>query len=268
MTTLVNNDGAAALQKLTSAQVESGSPDRLKQIGKEIEVRLRKADKQANLAQDQLIAVEKLLSEAKELCDDGGFKKFRELFCPHLGKSQAYELLAIAAGKKTLIEHRADARDRQRRSRAQRATLADADSVTVTESSGNGNGGADGVSQDKAPDTEGAGLASIDADKNAQRALIVRRHGVSPADEGMRRFNTAACELIKVINTKASDRFIGTPISISDIDRLWKYLRGLSVHMRERRTDSPGEVDDERVESGSAPSMSLLAQDAQVAPNS
>ena len=87
---------------------------RLRQIGKEITERLAKADKQTQLARDHLIAIEQLLKEANELCDGGGFKKFRELFCPQLGKSQAYALLAIAAGKKTFAEHRANERERKR----------------------------------------------------------------------------------------------------------------------------------------------------------
>jgi hypothetical protein len=86
--------------KLTAAQVEKDCPARLQQIGKEIAARLAKADKQTELARNHLIAIDELLAEAKELCDGGGFNKFRELFCPQLGKSQAYALLAIAAGKK------------------------------------------------------------------------------------------------------------------------------------------------------------------------
>jgi hypothetical protein len=75
----------------------------LRQIAQEIEVRLSKADKRAQQAQDHLITVDELLSEAKNLCDDGGFKKFRELFCPQLGKSQAYALLAIAGGEENPV---------------------------------------------------------------------------------------------------------------------------------------------------------------------
>jgi hypothetical protein len=257
MTAMIQNDAAAIPQKLTEAQIEAGCPDRLKQIGREIEVRLKKADKQANLAQDQLITVEKLLSEAKELCDDGGFKRFRELFCPHLGKSQAYELLAIAAGKKTLIEHRADARERQRRSRAQRAV--DSDSVTVTENSGNGDEGADQESRDPALDLGRAGVVLIETHQNDPRLPVAHRHGVSPTDEAMRRFNTVVCELIKVTNGKASDRFIATPVATSDIDRLWKYLRDLSEHMQNRSARAR----DKRGESEAA--ASLPAQDAQAA---
>ena len=62
--------------KLTAEEIEKECPARLQQIGKEIRQRLAKADKQTELAQNHLIAVEQLLVEAKALCDDGGFKKF------------------------------------------------------------------------------------------------------------------------------------------------------------------------------------------------
>ena len=120
--------------KFTAAQIEKDCPARLQQIGREIAERLKKAEKQAKLAADHVIAVDQLLAEAKELCDDGGFKKFRELFCPQLGKSQAYALLAIAAGKKTLAEHRTAERERKQKSRANQRAAA-ANSGTVPEKS-------------------------------------------------------------------------------------------------------------------------------------
>jgi hypothetical protein len=120
--------------KFTATHIEAGCPVRLQQIGREITERLKKAHKQTEIAGNHLIAVNKLVAEAKELCDGGGFNKFRELFCPQLGKSQAYALLAIAAGKKTLVEHRAAERERKQRTRAtQRA--ATANSGTVPEKS-------------------------------------------------------------------------------------------------------------------------------------
>jgi hypothetical protein len=107
----------ASGRKLTAEQIEKECPDRLRDIAKEIKARLSKADKQSQQAQDNLIAVDELLAEAKKLCDDGGFEKFQKMFCPHLGKSQAYALRAIAAGTKSLVEHRIDERDRKRKSR-------------------------------------------------------------------------------------------------------------------------------------------------------
>jgi len=109
--------------KFTATQIENDCPSRLTQIGREIAERLKKADKHANAAADQVLAVDLLLAEAKGLCDGAGFDKFRERFCPQLGKSQAYARLAIATGKKTLPEHRTAERERKQKSRAtQRAS--------------------------------------------------------------------------------------------------------------------------------------------------
>ncbi len=116
--------------KFTAPQIEKDCPARLQHIGREITERLKKAEKQAKLATDQMVAVEQLLAEAKRLCDDAGFKKFHELFCPQLRKSQAYALRAIAAGKKTLVEHRTGERERKQKSRAnQRAAAANSGTV-------------------------------------------------------------------------------------------------------------------------------------------
>jgi uncharacterized Zn finger protein (UPF0148 family) len=103
--------------KLTAAQIEKGCPARLQAIGQEITARLAKADKKTQEANDHLIAVNQLLAEAKRLCDSGGFQKFRELFCPQLGKSQAYAMLAIAAGRKTIEQHRSEERERKQKTR-------------------------------------------------------------------------------------------------------------------------------------------------------
>ena len=135
MTNLTEAPDHRTEHKLTAAQILKDCPARLQQIGREITERLKKADKQTQLADDHVIAVNQLLAEAKELCDGGGFNKFRELFCPQLKKSQAYALLAIARGKKTFAEHRAEERERRQRTRANQKTAA-ANSGKVPEKSG------------------------------------------------------------------------------------------------------------------------------------
>ena len=91
---------------------------RLDAIGKEIEVKLIKADK----ANDMLVSVNQLLVEAEALCTKFGgnvmgFSVFKEKFCPSLGRSAAYEVRAILLGKKTK-EQLADAnKNRQQRYR-------------------------------------------------------------------------------------------------------------------------------------------------------
>src|ERR1700730_15263813 len=95
-----------AKPKLTAANIEANCPVRLQEIGREITERLQEAREQTRRADDHVIAINKLIAEARELCDVGGYDKFREMFCPQLGKSQAYVRLAIAAGKTTVVEHR------------------------------------------------------------------------------------------------------------------------------------------------------------------
>ena len=106
--------------KFTATQIEKNCPARLQQIATEIAERHERARKQAGIAADHLIAIEKLLAEAKGLCDRGGFNKFRELYCPNLRKSQAYALRAIAGAKKTFAEHRTEERERKRKSQQTR----------------------------------------------------------------------------------------------------------------------------------------------------
>jgi len=77
---------------------------RLTAIGKEITVRLGKADKHELGRDDMLTSVNELLKEAKQLCADGqamSFEAFKDKFCPTLGKSVAYELRAQILGTKT-----------------------------------------------------------------------------------------------------------------------------------------------------------------------
>jgi hypothetical protein len=91
---------------------------RLDEIGREIEVKLVKADK----ANDMLISVNQLLVEAEALCTKFGgnvmgFSVFKEKFCPSLGRSAAYEVRAVLLGKKTKEQLAAENRGRQQKHR-------------------------------------------------------------------------------------------------------------------------------------------------------
>ena len=73
------------------------------QARKKVDVELRKA-------QNNFDTITQLLAEAKAKCDAGGFKAFKEKYCPDLGRSRIYELLQIGSGKKTLDQSRAEKR--------------------------------------------------------------------------------------------------------------------------------------------------------------
>jgi hypothetical protein len=72
--------------------------------------------------------VGQLLAQVQDCCDEGGFHAVREKFFPDLGRSRTFEILAIAAGKKSIEETRASTRERVKRHRARQ------ESVTVTDS--------------------------------------------------------------------------------------------------------------------------------------
>jgi hypothetical protein len=105
------------MTKLTAAQIKRGKnlPHRLISIGKEIEAKASKADTYHAKAADMVVSIKQLLVEAQSYCDKGGLNAFRKLYCPSLGRSRAYELLAIASGKKTIEQSKAEGATRQAR---------------------------------------------------------------------------------------------------------------------------------------------------------
>ena len=200
--------------KLTAAQVESDCAERLQQIGKEITERLAKADKQTKLADNHVIAVNLLIAEAKELCDGGGYDKFRELYCPQLSKSQAYALLAIADVRKSLSQHRADERDRKQRSRANLKN-----SGTVPEK----------------PEPQGA---PTDADKveapgtlpeQKPKPAASARAAPTAEDTGLRDFTYHVARLVQMTKGANPDRYIGMGIKSDALIKLGKFLSEIST---------------------------------------
>jgi hypothetical protein len=107
--------------KITVSGVKKGSAD-LKKLGREIEARVAKMDQYGGKAVDMRDSVNKLLEEAQRLCaDDAAFVAFKKKYCPRLGKSRTYELLAVEQGKKTIEQIRADTARRMRAMRARKA---------------------------------------------------------------------------------------------------------------------------------------------------
>jgi hypothetical protein len=202
--------------KFTATQIEKNCPARLQQIGREIAERLKKAEKQAKLAADHVIAVDKLLAEAKGLCDTGGFNKFRELFCPQLGKSQAYALLAIATGKKTLPEHRAAERDRKRRTRAKQKVAA-VNSGTVPEKPNEENGS-----------TGTSALQVTDSTTEQTPEPFKPRSSVAPGDGALRAFTGLVMELDRRTAKRPSQRFSATAVPVDVLARLGSLLTDIA----------------------------------------
>jgi hypothetical protein len=121
--------------KLTAARIKSGKslPPRLVAIGREIEAKASKADTYHSKAADMVVSIKQLLVEARSYCDAGGFNVFRKRYCPSLGKSRAYQLLAIVSGKTSVEKVRAEGAARQAKHIAKLRAAAATVSPSVTE---------------------------------------------------------------------------------------------------------------------------------------
>jgi hypothetical protein len=199
--------------KVTAAQIENGCPARLQEIGRKITKRLGEAREQAKHVDDHVIAINNLVAEAKEICFIGGFDKFRELFCPQLGKSQAYVRLDIAAGKTTLVEHRTKERERKQMARAnQKAAAAKFRDV---------------------PDKSGLEAPSAFTENDGHEATNLApepakpRRAVAPGDEALIDFSARVMELIRRTAKREPERFSATAVPADDLARLGNFLTDL-----------------------------------------
>ena len=164
---------------------------------------------------DNVIAINNLYAEAQELCDVGGYAKFRELFCPQLGKSQAYVRLAIAAGKPTLVEHHNGQRERKQKSRAKQRA-AKANSVTVPEKS-----------KPKDAPTEQGEIEAPSAPVEQTRGPTKPRRLVTSGDEALRDFTERVQELDRM-KKYPSTLLSGTAVSVEVLDRLGQRLKNIA----------------------------------------
>jgi hypothetical protein len=108
------------------------SGDRLKDIGREIKARVGKLDQLGGKTVDMIDSIDHLLAAAEKLCDPAGFtfEAFKKTYCPELGQSRTYELLAIRDGRKTLEEIHAETRKRVAKYREAAKDVTEKDSVT------------------------------------------------------------------------------------------------------------------------------------------
>jgi hypothetical protein len=104
----------------------------LEEIGKQIAARVKimrdydasaeeKAGHELRKAQDERDTINKvLLVQARAKCKEAGesFAKFRKQYCPDLSRSRLYAVLAIADGRKTVEQDRAEKRESVAKSRA------------------------------------------------------------------------------------------------------------------------------------------------------
>jgi hypothetical protein len=186
--------------KFTAQQVEQDCPTQLQDLAKNIATHLDKARKAEEKAQQHYIAAAKYLAEAQAACDESGFKAFQEKFCPDIGRSRAYELLAVVRGKKTLGEVKDSTRERQRRHRAKKA---EQKSVTVTDP---------------------AAATSVEAPKPEEPTQPP--WSVALPDKGLRDFTNLVARLLQIAK-KPSD-FTKTPHSAEELRKLVTFFTELA----------------------------------------
>ena len=221
-TDVIKTDDHTTGRKVTAEEVENNCPAELQDLGKRIAVDLDKARKCAEKFEQYYTSIDQYLAEAQRICDDGGFKAFREKFFPDLGKSRVYELLQIATNKKSNEQVKASTRERVAKYRAKKAT----GSVTVTEKPGSA-----GDAEDFTIPTE------------ATRDPVKPRSTVSPKDEALLDFSARVRELIRIITKQKPDRFALTSVSPEDLARLGKFLSDLADLKRLRsETDAANDM--------------------------
>ena len=234
--------------KFTAEQIQTDCPARLQKIAREIAEHFQEVSERAKGLDTNVIAINNLYAEAQELCDVGGYAKFRELFCPQLGKSQAYVRLAIAAGKTTLVEHLTEQRERKQRSRAKQRA-ATAHSVTVPEKSKPQEAPIEGgaveaeaansgtVPENSDPEAEAPTAPTADGMPETTNIASKRMperpnpEGSRAAAECMRVFTGCVMELHRVTNKKLPAHFSETTISIKTIAQLRDLFAGLVAEL-------------------------------------
>jgi len=123
---------AKAEGKKAKAEAKRTAKAELEEIGKQIAARVtimrdydaaaeEKAGHDLRKAQDERDTINNvLLVQARAKCKEAGesFEKFRKQYCPNLSRSRLYTVLAIADGRKTVEQDRAEKRESVAKSRA------------------------------------------------------------------------------------------------------------------------------------------------------
>jgi hypothetical protein len=123
---------AKAEAKKAKAEAKRTAKAELEEIGKQIAARVtimrdydaaaeEKAGHDLRKAQDERDTINSvLLVQARAKCKEAGesFEKFRKQYCPDLSRSRLYTVLAIADGRKTVEQDRAEKRESVAKSRA------------------------------------------------------------------------------------------------------------------------------------------------------
>jgi hypothetical protein len=136
----------AEAKKAEAEAKRAAAKAELEELGKQIAARVKimqdydasaheKAGHDLRKAQDERDTINKvLLVQARAKCKEAGesFERFRKRYCPDLSRSRLYAVLAIADGRKTVEQDRAEKRESVAKSRAKvSSTLAVGDTPRV-----------------------------------------------------------------------------------------------------------------------------------------
>ena len=128
----LGNKPKAEAKKADAEAKRATAKAELEEIGKQIAARVKimrdydaaaeeKAGHELRKAQDERDTIHNvLLVQARAKCKEAGesFEKFRKQYCPDLSRSRLYAVLAIADGRKTVEQDRAEKRESVAKSRA------------------------------------------------------------------------------------------------------------------------------------------------------
>jgi hypothetical protein len=141
-----NKKASAKAEKAEAEAKQATAKAELEELGKQIAARVKirqhydaaaqeKAGRELRKAQDERDTIRNvLLGQARAKCKEAGesFEKFRKQCCPDLSRSRLYAVLAIADGRKTVEQDRAEKRESFAKSRAKASsTLAVGDTPIV-----------------------------------------------------------------------------------------------------------------------------------------
>jgi hypothetical protein len=166
-----------------------------------------KAGVELNKADEHWNSITQLLAEAKAKCDAGGFKAFKEKYCPNLSRSRIYELLAIGSGKKTVEESRTKNAEANKKYRAKKKSepvhhVMDEPEVAETQTL-LGNGEVIAPSSGK-------------------------RKSMNTNDIALREFDAHLLRLCQMTAKAKATRFVGTALTTEQLNKLAVFLQAVA----------------------------------------
>lgn len=205
-------------RKVTAEQIEKNCPNELQSLAERIKAHLEKAHKYKEKADQHYISVGQYLSRAREACDESGFEAFREKFCPDLGRTRAYELLALGQNKKSLEDIRASNRERVARHRAKKLDKACSDDRPVRYVTDK----PDPVPQEALPGPVEAEAISITPEQVSQP--VRPRNTVNPKDEALFDFSARVMELSRRTAKRKPEDFAATSVPTEKLAAVGNFL--------------------------------------------